>query len=143
MSDGPLPDASRLAARNGAVLLLLGLLTGGYAASALSGQIDADGNTALASHLSALLGAFWILGLGWSLPMLRYGPVGQTRLVWATTIPNAVNWLVTGFKALWKVKGVAHTGETRNDIIFGVLTVLVVIPTLAAAGAWVYGFKKR
>jgi hydroxylaminobenzene mutase len=136
-------QCSKLATRNGAVLLLIGLLTGGYAAQAMSGKIPADGATALAAHLSALMGAFWIFGLGWSLQFLSYGPVGLRRLVWATTTPNFANWAITAFKALWKVKGIDAIGEGKNDTIFGLLTVLVVVPSLAAAASWVYGFKGR
>ncbi len=142
MSDGPIDDGSRLAARNGAVLLLIGLATGGFVSAAMTGKVDADAGSALASHLNALLGAFWVLGLGWSLQFLHYGPEGRRRLVWATTIPNVANWAVTIFKAFWKVKGIDFAGEVKNDTIFGLLTVLVVLPSLAAAAAWVYGFKR-
>lgn len=136
-------ESSRLAGRNAAVLLLIGLLTGGFVSGAMTGKIPADPGAALASHLNALLGAFWIFGVGWSLQFLHYGPVGQRRLVWATTLPNVANWAVTAFKAFWKVKGVDAIGEFRNDTIFGLLTLLVVIPSIGAAAAWVYGFKKR
>lgn len=136
-------DSSRLAARNAAVLLLLGLLTGGFVSAAMTGKVAADPGAALASHLNALLGAFWLLGLGWSLQFLSYGPKGRLRLVWAVTIANAANWFVTAIKAFWRVKGIDAVGETKNDTIFGLLTLLVVIPSIVAAAAWVYGFKPR
>lgn len=138
MSDEP----GRLAARNAAVLLLIGLATGGFVSAAMTGKVDADPGAALASHLNALLGAFWVLGVGWSLQFLGYGPVGRRRLVWATTVPNFANWAVTMFKAFWKVKGIDAVGEVKNDTIFGLLTLLVVLPSLGAAAAWVYGFKR-
>jgi hypothetical protein len=72
--------------------------------------------------------------------MLRYGPAGQRRLVWLVTVPNFSNWAVTALKAFWKVPGVDAIGEAKNDTIFGLLTVLVVLPSLAAAGAWGWGF---
>jgi hydroxylaminobenzene mutase len=143
MSDGAILPASRVAARNAAILLLVGLFTGVYVGAAISGMVSADPHTALASHLNCLLGAFWLLGLGWSLPMLRYGEKGLLRLVWVTTVANFSNWAVTAFKATWKVHGVGPTGEGRNDIIFGLLMALVVLPSLAAAGAWVFGFTKK
>ena len=142
MSDELNSDAARLAARNGAVLLLIGLATGGFVSAAMTGKVDADPHSALASHLNALLGAFWIFGLGWSLQFLSYSPAAQRRLVWATTIPNFANWAVTIFKAFWKVKGVDAVGEVKNDTIFGLLTLLVVLPSLGAAAAWVYGFRR-
>lgn len=143
MSDGTARDAPRLAARNGAVLLLIGLATGAFVSAAMTGRVDADPGSAVASHLNALLGALWILGLGWSLQYLHYSAAAQVRLVWATTIPNVANWAVTIFKAFWKVKGVDFAGEVKNDTIFGLLTLLVVLPSLGAAAAWVYGFKRR
>ena len=142
MRDESEMSASRLAARNAAVLLLIGLATGGLVSAAMTGRVDAEPGAALASHLNALLGAFWVLGVGWSLQFLRYGPVGQRRLVWATTVPNVANWAVTAFKAFWKVKGIDAVGEVKNDTIFGLLTALVVLPALGAAAAWVYGFKR-
>lgn len=143
MSDGVIIPASRVAARNAAILLLVGLFTGIYAGLSMSGQIPADPHTALAAHLSALLGAFWLLGMAWTLPMLRYGEKGLARLVWVTTGANFANWAVTAFKALWKVSGVSATGDARNDTIFAMLTAFVVLPSLGAASAWVFGFMKR
>lgn len=35
------------------------------------------------------------------------------------------------------------TGEPKNDTIFALLTALVVVPSLAAAVAWVYGFTGK
>ncbi|MBL8956043.1 MAG: hypothetical protein JNK82_35035 [Myxococcaceae bacterium] len=124
------------------MLLLIGLLTGGFVSAAMTGKVNADPGAALASHLNALLGAFWVVGVGWSLEFLHYGPVGQRRLVWATTLPNVGNWAVTALKAFWKVKGVDAVGDAKNDTIFGLLTLLVVVPSLGAAAAWVYGFKR-
>ena len=73
MSDDAKSAAPKVAARNAALLLLVGLLTGGYVSAAMTGKISADPHMALAAHLNCLLGAFWLLGMGWSLPMLRYG----------------------------------------------------------------------
>ena len=126
----------------GAVLLLLGLLTGGYVASAMTGKVDADSHAALASHLNAVLGAFWIIGVAWSLPMLRYGPAGQQRLAWAVIVPNYANWIITAIKASLKVSGVDFSGSPSNMAIFIALTLAVVLPSLGAAGAWVYGFRR-
>jgi hydroxylaminobenzene mutase len=143
MSDGSFLPSQRVAGRNAAVLMVIGLLTGVYLSGAMSGKIDADPQMVVAAHLNCLLGCFWLAALGWSLPMLRFSDTGLSRVVWLTTLANYANWAVTLFKASWKVHGVDLTGEPRNDIIFGVLTVLVVLPSFAAAGAWVYGFKKR
>ena len=39
-------------------------------------------------------------------------------------------------------EGIDAVGEVKNDTIFGLLTLLVVLPSLAAAAAWVYGFRR-
>jgi (hydroxyamino)benzene mutase len=137
----PLP-AARLMAHAAAWLTLLGLLTGGYVAAATTGKVPADAHMALASHLNALMGAFLLLGVAWTLPMLRYGAVGQRRLAWAFILANFANWGVTAVKAWLRVSGVDATGEPVNDAVFGVLTLSVVLPALGAAAAWVYGFRR-
>lgn len=83
---------SRWMARHAAILVLEGLLKGGLVSSAMTGQSSADLRAALASPLNALLGAFWVLGVRWSLPMLRFGGVGRRRLGGAI-IPPAVRIL--------------------------------------------------
>ncbi len=132
--------AAKLLTRNAAILMVLGLLTGLFVAAAMTGKVPADAHAALASHLNALMGTFWMVGVAWSMPMLRYGDKGLVRLAWVTTIPNFGNWLITALKAFLKVSGVDATGEPKNDFIFALLTAFVVIPSLVSAVAWVYGF---
>ncbi len=126
-----------------AVLLMLGLLTGFYLAAAMTGKVPAEPKMVVAAHLNALLGSFWMLGVAFSLPFTGYGEKGMTRLIWATALPNYANWAVTCLKAWWKVAGVDAVGEGHNDTIFGLLTALVVLPSLAAAGAWIYGLAGK
>jgi hydroxylaminobenzene mutase len=128
-----------LLARAGAVLILLGLLTGLYVSAAMTGALPVAADAALASHLNAILGAFWIFAVAWSVPRLSYGTAGARRLAWLVIVPNFANWFVTAIKAYWKVKGIEAIGDWKNDAIFGLLVALVVIPSLAAAGAWVWG----
>jgi hydroxylaminobenzene mutase len=123
-------------------LMLVGLLTGGYVSSAMTGKVPADPHMALAAHLNALMGTFFLLGVAWTLPMLRYGAVGQQRLAWAVIIANFANWAVTCVKAWLRVSGVDLIGQPANDAIFITLTLSVVLPSLAAAAAWVYGFRR-
>lgn len=136
----PSMPPAKLLARNAAVLLLLGLLTGGFVSAAMTGQVAADPGAALASHLNALMGALWMVAVAATMQWLRYGPKGLSVLAWLTTAPNFANWLVTAVKAFLSVKGISATGEPKNDLIFGLLTALVVLPSIAAAGMWVYGF---
>jgi (hydroxyamino)benzene mutase len=136
-------DTQTLLARAGAILILLGLLTGGYVSAAMTGALPVDAGAALASHLNAILGGFWIFAVAWSVPRLGYGPTGARRLAWLVIVSNFANWFVTAIKAWLKVKGIAAIGEWKNDAIFGLLTALVVIPSLAAAGAWVWALFRR
>lgn len=129
----------RLLAKSAAILLLISLATGVYVAAAMTGKINADPGTALAAHIGAFLGCFWMVAVGWSMPMLGYGERGLTRLAWLTIVPNYGNWLITSFKALWKVRGVDATGDPHNDTIFALLTAFVVLPSFAAAIGWVLG----
>lgn len=135
--------AQRFLGLAAAVLMLVGLLTGGLVAQAMVGKVPADPHAMLASHLNAMLGAFWMLSVAFTLPMLRYGDVGRQRLAWVVTIPNYANWIVTMVKAFLHVSGVDYTGHAANDAIFFILDLTVVAPSLLASGAWVYGFLRK
>jgi (hydroxyamino)benzene mutase len=132
---------ARLLARAAAWLVLLGLLTGLYVSAAMTGKVPADAHAALASHLNALLGAFLLLGVAVTLPLVRYGPAGQRRMAWAFIVANFANWLVTAIKAWLHVSGVDLTGQAANDAIFVALTLTVVLPGLGGAVAWVHGLR--
>ncbi len=125
-----------------AVLVFLGLLTGVVVSAAATGMITADVNTLLASHLNALLGAFFILGVAWSLPLLRYGEVGKRRLAWVVVGSNYANWGVTLIKAFLGVAGITFNGQPANDAIFVVLSLTVVFPLFVAGAAWIRGFRR-
>jgi hydroxylaminobenzene mutase len=141
-SDSRDPTATRLLVVSAAWLILGGLLTGGYIAAAATGKVDADPGMAVASHLNAILGAFWMLGVAWTLKLVRYGAVGQRRLAWLLVVANYANWIVTAIKAALKVHGIEAAPPAENNIIFGLLTVLVVLPSLAAAIGWIAALRK-
>lgn len=139
---GATAEIQRQLAIWGAVLLLLGLLTGFYISAAMGQRIDADVHSTVAAHLNAFLGAFWIFGFAWTLPMLRYGPAGQRRLAVLVVVPNYANWLITGVKANLRVAGVDVGPSLANNAVLICLTVFVVIPSLVAAVAWIAGFRR-
>ena len=131
---------ARLAAW-GALLFLLGALTGGYAASAMAGWVPADVHMALGSHVNGLLGALWLAGLGWSLGFAQLSD-GQVRVMAVSAIVAAyANWFITGLKALWGVHGVVFGGGTANDLVAVGLHVFVVLPTLVSAALWAWGLR--
>ncbi len=125
-----------------ACLTLIALLTGIYAAAAMTGHIHADGGAALASHLNALMGTFLLGVLGWTLPMLSYGEVGKRRLAIVFIVSSYANWLITAVKATLFVKGIDVQGHAANDGVFVALQIFVVLPTIAASIAWLLGFHK-
>lgn len=137
-----LGSSSRLAAKTGAWILLYGLALGIPAGLALAGQLPADGRSLLGAHLAALTGAFWLFGVSYTLPMLKYGPTGARRLVWATVLPNVANPTITAAKAFFFVHGLAMSGNRANDIVAVALIVTVVGPSLVAGTAWAVGFAK-
>ena len=129
----------RKTAAAGAVLLVLGFLTGVLLAQAMTHHIDADLHQILAAHFIAVLGCLWLVAVALTLPMLRYGEKGRRRLVLVTAIPAYGNWGVTAVKSFFHVSGVGLTGDNANDAVFAALGALVVIPSVVAAGAWAYG----
>jgi hydroxylaminobenzene mutase len=135
--------AQRWLGESAAILLMVALVTGALLSFSMTGKINADVGAMVAAHLNAFMGCFWMAAVGWSMPMLGYGERGLMRLAWATALPNYANWAVTLFKAFLKVKGVDATGEGKNDLVFGLLTLFVVIPSVVAAAAWIYGFRRR
>jgi len=142
VNDVDLNPVARLLGRSAAILMVLGLLTGGLVSSAMTGMIRASVQSAVAAHLNAILGAFFILGVAWSLPLLGYGPAGQRRLAWLVIVPNYANWAVTSVKSFLFVAGVGWDKQPANNAVFIALTFTVVIPSLIAAVAWAAGFRK-
>jgi hydroxylaminobenzene mutase len=133
----------RMTALAGALLLLIGLLTGGLLAMAMTGKVMATVHDVRAAHLNAILGCFWICAYAATIPMLGYGARGARRLALLTIIPNYGNWLITAVKSFLHVAGVGLDGDAKNDAVFGALNAVVVVPSLIAAAAWVYGLYIR
>lgn len=134
----PLPEEARLLARSAAILLCAGMATGALVSFAMTGKLPADPHMMLASHLNAILGCLWMVAVAWSLPMTRLEEAGRRRLALAVTVANTSNWLITLVKAFLKVSGVDLIGEPANDAVFAALTLFVVLPSFAAAGAWAW-----
>ncbi len=137
------PLQRRVAAR-AVVLLVIAMLTGGWAGIALAGKVVIPiPHLALAAHLNALLGGIWLLAFSFTLPMLAYGEKAKERLAWLQLIPNYGNWFVTLIASFWGVRGIAFTGDTKNDIIAAALILVVVLPALAGTLGWAWGFRKK
>jgi (hydroxyamino)benzene mutase len=130
--------------RAGAWLFAFGLLTGLWAGLVLTGKVHvAFPRLALGAHLTAMLGGLWLIALAWSLDFLRYGARGQRRLAWLIGISVWANWSVTLVASALGVRGLEYTREPLNNVIAALLDLFVVVPALAGAFAWAWGFGRR
>jgi hydroxylaminobenzene mutase len=138
--------------RRAAWLFLIGLVTGAWAGivmtngAAINMHLDfhpKHERLVLASHLNALLGTFWLLGVAYTLPKLRLSARGLVWLCVLTTLGAYGNWLITLIASLLDVRGLAFDHDASNNAIAGLLQVGVVIPSFAAAILWVYGLSSR
>lgn len=129
----------RKTAAAGAALLVLAFGTGILLGLAMTNKVSADVHEIVAAHLNAVLGCLWLIALAYTLPMLRFGQVGMKRLVSTTVVAAYMNWLITTVKAFLHVTGVDVTGDHTNDVVFAMLGVFVVVPSLVAAIGWTYG----
>lgn len=142
-SPGTAGTEARRLAYHAAIQYVLALLTGGLAAFALSGQLGAaDGRIMLGAHVTAITGTLIMLGVAYTMPMLHYGPVGRSRVALGFLIATYSNWIISSGKAFLFVHGVGATGQLSNDVVFGLLNVFVVAPSLVAAVAWALGLRE-
>jgi len=130
---------SILCAKSGSLLIFFGLLTGLNIAAVMTGQIDGNPNMVVAAHLNALLGGFWLLGIGWTLPHCTLSSKNTSRMLWLLIIANYANWFLTAIKASFDVHGVDITDDLTNNIMFVFLTLFVVIPSILGSVMWVWG----
>lgn len=129
---------------SGALLFLIGMLTGLWAAAALTGQVKVGiPHLALAAHLNGLLGGLWLIGVAWTFQFLHYGETGLRRLAFGVALPAWANWLVTLIASFLGVTGLQYNSDRGNNLIAALLQTLVVVPTLVACGFWVWGFRSR
>lgn len=136
------PLQRKVAAR-AAVLMAIGMFTGIWSGVALTGKVKVDiPHLALAAHLNALFGCFWLIAIAYTLPMLSYDGKGKERLSTAALLPTYGNWLVTLIASFLGVRGLEFTGNAGNDIIAALLILVVVLPALVVSVMWALGFRK-
>jgi hypothetical protein len=133
----------RLAALHAAGMTFASLLVGCGAGLAFSGALALDARMLLAAHLTGLMGAFFNVAVAWTVPMLSFSDGGRRRLVLTIVVANWANLLVGTAKTFPAVHGVGLTGNVTNNVVFGLLTSLVVLPTLVASAAWCFGLRRR
>ena len=124
-----------------ALLFFLAAVTGLLVSAAFTKKVTANPHYMLASHLNALMGCFWLLGVAFTLKWVRLGGQTLALLLITSVVAAYANWLVTLFKSFMDVPGIDFVGDTRNDFIFIVLTITVVVPTFISAWLWLVGLK--
>jgi hydroxylaminobenzene mutase len=126
-----------------ALLVLLGIFTGFLIAASATNQISANTDMMVSAHLNALLGAFWLLGVGWSLPWCTLSQKQVKLMISSLILCNYSNWLWTAIKAFFQVHAIEFNDSPANNIIFMALSISVVLPALIGSILWVVGaFKK-
>jgi len=133
----------QLLAKTAALLILLGLLTGPLIAAATTAQISANSDMMVAAHLNALLGGFWMLGMGWTLPFCTLSEKQRRVMLYSVILANYSNWFWTVIKSFFDVHAIAITESTPNNSLFALLTGLVVLPSFLAGGLWVWGLFRK
>jgi len=134
----------RALGRAGAWLFALGLLTGLWAGVVLTEKVHvAYPRLALGAHLTAMFGGLWLVAVAWSLDFLWYSPRGQRRLAWLIGISVWANWSLTLVASVLGVRGLEYTRDPLNNVIAALLDLFVVVPALAGAFAWAWGFGGR
>lgn len=129
--------------RAGAILLFMGMVTGIFVSAAMTGKLPADGKMMLAAHLNAILGAFMLFGYALSVAYLKYEEKKIALIGKLLLVANYANWLITTVKGFVKVHGIDLTGNIANDMVFGALTLFVVLPALVATLLWCLGFQRH
>ena len=127
-----------------AVLFLLGSFTGIYVSAAMSKKIPVNEGAALASHLNAYLGAFWMLGIAWTYQFSGLSIKSMRLLAVVVSVANFSNWLITAVKAAILQegeRGVDLVGSAANKGVHVCLIVFVVIPTMVASVMWAWGLR--
>lgn len=132
-----MPDTSKAARRFaivGAVLVMLGLLTG-----FVSGQM-ANPRMGLASHLEALMNGTLLMALAAVWHLVHLSPRGERWTVALLTFGSLANWLATFLAAAWGAGGetmpLAAAGQQAAPWQEGIVTALLVL----LSGAMVAGF---
>lgn len=136
-------DPPRRLLFSGALLFALGALTGVLVSAVFTGKLSGNPTFMLAAHMNALLGCFWLIAIGTTWKHLNLSPTQAGALMRTAIVAAYANWAVTVIKALLQVQGIDFVGEIRNDTIFGILTLTVVIPTFISSALWVLGLWKK
>lgn len=140
----PIGRLSKRLAATGALLFFTGMLTGLFAALALTDKVKVgDPHLALAAHLNGLVGGLWLIAVAWTFQFLHYGETGLRRLSWLVAVPAWANLFITLLASFLGAKGLEYTADRSNNLVAALLQAFVVLPTLVGCACWAWGFRSR
>jgi hydroxylaminobenzene mutase len=126
---------------HGALMLWITMIYGLYLVGVMTDLVPGNEAMTLGAHINGLMGAFWLLGLGWSLSFVRLSERLLSIAVWMTLAGAWFNFLLAMIKAVPGVMAIEFTGGAFNDVVFVARLLLVVIPSLVGPALWVWGLR--
>ena len=138
-----IPEWQRRMAFHGALMLLITMVYGLYLVGVMTHIVPGDEAMTLGAHINGLMGAFWVLGMGWSLSHIRLSERLLSTAVWMTLAGAWFNFVLAMLKAIPGVMAIEFTGVVVNDVLFAARVILVVIPSLVGPALWVWGLRRQ
>lgn len=135
--------SSRLLMQLGAVLVLLGLLTG------LTVPMAALPRMALASHLEGLLNGMLLIILGVIWDRLALGPRQRAAAFWLILYAAFANWAATllsaftGAAAMMPIAGGGSTAAAHLELVVSGLLWSLTFAILIGVGLVIYGLRPQ
>lgn len=134
---------NRALLRNGALLFLLGLLTG-LAAPAMTNP-----RAGLSAHLEGVLNGIFLLVVGALWSRLELPARVTTAAYWLLTYGTFVNWIgtllsaVLGTSKATPIAGAGHAGAPwQESLVFAILG-SVAVSMIVGTGLLIYGFGRK
>ena len=127
--------------RHGAIVFLLGLLTG------LLETHFTNMRMALAAHLEGVMNGTFLIALGAIWGEVRLPSVAKVTAYWAALWGTYVNWLTTTLAALWgtavdnPIISAGHHGLPWQEQLAGIGFLSITIAIIAAAVLIVWGLR--
>ena len=135
-------DFGRQLALHGALLFLVTMAYGGVISQMMTGAMPGHVGVALSAHVTGLIAAVWLWGVGWCLPYGSFSPLQLKIVVWGSIVPAWTNFIVGAAKAYTDAGAVSFTGDAANNVLFAGRLFGVVIPGLLGAAVLVWCLRK-
>ena len=124
-------------------MLWITMIYGLYLVGVMTELVPGNEDMTLGAHINGLMGAFWLLGMGWSLSFIQLSERLLSVAIWMTLAGAWFNFLLAMIKAVPGVMAIEFTGGAVNDVVFAARVLLVVIPSLVGPALWMWGLRAR